>query len=104
MRGLLHRFHDGAAQLALLGQARKYRLTMNIGSLGSLRIGAHGCADALSVTLSATGRELVFDPATARSYGKQSWLGVDRGSRAQPTEAPTRPEWVGPHAPMEDEP
>jgi hypothetical protein len=77
---------------------------MDIGSLGYVPIAAYGCADALAVTLSAAGRDLVFDPVTASYYGKPPWRGMDRGTRAHPMEAPTRPEWVGPRANLEDEP
>ena len=77
---------------------------MNIGSLGYLPIAAHGCAGALAVTLSVAGRELVFDPVTASYCGKPPWRGMDRGTRAHPMEAPTRPEWVGRRANLEDEP
>jgi hypothetical protein len=75
---------------------------MDIGSLGYLPIAAHGCADALAVTVSA-GRELVFDSGTASYYGKPPRRGMDRGARANPVEV-TRPEWVSPRAPLEDEP
>ena len=47
---------------------------------------------------------LVFDPGTASYYGKPPWRGMDRGTRTHPMEAPTRPEWVGPRAPLEDKP
>ena len=77
---------------------------MDIGSLGYAPIAADGCADALAVTLSAAGRELVFDPVTASYYRKSPWRGMDRGTRAHPMEVPTRPEWVGPRANLEDEP
>src|SRR5271166_1657796 len=103
---LLHRFREGTARLVLLdqerrspscspspGRAGKHRLTMDIGSLGDLPIAAHGRADAFAVTLSAAGRELVFDPGTASYYGKPPRRGMDRGARAHPMEAPTRPEW-----------
>jgi hypothetical protein len=77
---------------------------MDIGSLGCVPIAARGCADALAVTLSAAGREPVFDPVTAGYYGKPPWRGMDRGTRAHPMEALTRPEWVGPRTHLEDEP
>jgi len=100
---LLYRFREGAARLVLLdqerrspncsrssGRAGKHRLTMDIGPLGYLPI--------------AAGRELVFDLGTASYYSKPPSRGMDRGARAHAMEAPTRPEWVGPHAPQEDEP
>ena len=63
----------------------RHRLTMDVGSLGYLSIAAHGHADALAVTLSAQGRELIVDPGTASYYGKPEWRTVHRGTRAHPT-------------------
>jgi len=61
------------------------RLTMDVGPLGYLSIAAHGHADALAVTLSAGGRELIVDPGTASYYGRPEWRAVHRGTRAHPT-------------------
>jgi glycosyltransferase involved in cell wall biosynthesis len=61
------------------------RLTMDVGPLGYLSIAAHGHADALAVTLSAQGRELIVDPGTASYCGKPEWRAVHRGTRAHPT-------------------
>jgi glycosyltransferase involved in cell wall biosynthesis len=61
------------------------RLTMDVGPLGYLSIAAHGHADALAVTLSAQGREVIVDPGTASFYGKPEWRAVHRGTRAHPT-------------------
>ena len=58
---------------------------MDVGPLGYLSIAAHGHADALAVTLSAQGRELIVDPGTASFYGKPEWRAVHRGTRAHPT-------------------
>ena len=58
------------------------RLTMDVGPLGYLSIAAHGHADALAVTLSVEGRELIVDPGTGSYYGKP------HGGRC--TEAPAR--------------
>jgi hypothetical protein len=43
-------------------------------------------------------------PATPEHGWDTPSRGMDRGARAHPMEALTRPEWVGPHAPQEDEP
>jgi hypothetical protein len=61
------------------------RLTMDIGPLGYLSIAAHGHADALSVTLSMDGHELIGDPGTASYYGHPEWRLVHRGTRVHPT-------------------
>lgn len=63
----------------------RHRLTMDVGPLGYLSIAAHGHADALAVTLSAQGRELIVDPGAASYYGKPEWRAVHRGTRAHPT-------------------
>src|SRR5262249_21366163 len=62
----------------------RLRLTMDVGPLGYLSTAAHGHADALAVTLSADGHELIIDPGTASYYGKPAWRGVHRGTRAHP--------------------
>ena len=58
---------------------------MDVGPLGYLSIAAHGHADALAVTLSAEGRELIVDPGTASYYGNPAWRTVHRGTRVHPT-------------------
>ncbi len=62
-----------------------HRLTMDVGPLGHASTAAHGHADALAVTLSAEGRELIVDPGTASYYGNPAWRAVHRGTRAHPT-------------------
>ncbi|MGQ9409782.1 alginate lyase family protein [Mycolicibacterium gilvum] len=61
------------------------RVTMDVGPLGYLSIAAHGHADALSVTLSVDGHELIVDPGTASYYGHDDWRDTHRGTRAHPT-------------------
>lgn len=61
------------------------RLTMDIGPLGYLAPAAHGHADALSVTVSAAGIELIGDPGTASYYGHPEWRTVHRGTRIHAT-------------------
>ena len=62
-----------------------HRLTMDVGPLGYLSTAAHGHADALAVTLSAEGRELIVDPGTGSYYMKPAWRTALRGTRAHPT-------------------
>ena len=61
------------------------RLTMDVGPVGYLSIAAHGHADALAVTMSVDGRELIGDPGTASYYGHPDWRAVHRGTRVHPT-------------------
>ncbi len=61
------------------------RLMMDVGPLGYLSIAAHGHADALAVTLSLDGEDLVGDPGTGSYYGHPEWRGVHRGTRAHAT-------------------
>lgn len=73
--------HGGLAVL----RTGQHRLTMDVGPLGYLSIAAHGHADALAVTLSDAGHELIVDPGTASYYGKPAWRAVHRGTRVHPT-------------------
>jgi hypothetical protein len=61
------------------------RLTMDVGPLGYLSIAAHGHADALSVTLSLGGEDVIGDPGAASYYGHPGWRQVHRGTRVHPT-------------------
>lgn len=61
------------------------RLTMDVGPLGYLSIAAHGHADALAVTLSASGMYLIGDPGTGSYYGHPSWRTAMRSTRAHAT-------------------
>jgi hypothetical protein len=63
------------------------RITMDVGPLGYLSIAAHGHADALSVTLTADGRDLVGDPGTGSYYAEPAWRRAFRGTRAHATVA-----------------
>jgi hypothetical protein len=58
---------------------------MDVGPLGYLSIAAHGHADALAVTLSLDGREIVGDPGAASYYGHPEWRRVHRGTRVHAT-------------------
>ena len=77
-------FYAPDGGLVVLRTGRR-RLTMDVGPLGYLSIAAHGHADALSVTLSDGGRELIVDPGTGSYYGKPAWRSAFRGTRAHAT-------------------
>lgn len=61
------------------------RITMDIGPLGYLSIAAHGHADALAVTLSDDGQDIIGDPGTGSYYRHPRWRAVMRGTRAHAT-------------------
>lgn len=61
------------------------RITMDVGPLGYLSIAAHGHADALAVTLSEGGQDVIGDPGTGSYYRHPQWRAVMRGTRAHPT-------------------
>ncbi|MGE2731083.1 alginate lyase family protein [Mycolicibacterium vaccae] len=61
------------------------RVTVDVGPLGHLSTAAHGHADALAVTVSAEGRELIVDPGTGSFYGNPAVRSVHRGTRVHPT-------------------
>jgi hypothetical protein len=71
--------------LVILRPEAGRRLTMDVGPLGHSSTAAHGHADALAVTLSADGHDLVVDPGTASYYGNPAWRTAHRGTRAHPT-------------------
>lgn len=70
--------------LVILRSGRR-RMTMDVGPLGYLSIAAHGHADALSITLSESGRDLIGDPGTGSYYGHPGWRAAMRGTRAHAT-------------------
>jgi hypothetical protein len=61
------------------------RVTVDVGPLGYLSTAAHGHADALSVTISVEGRELIVDPGTGSFYGNPAVRAAHRGTRSHPT-------------------
>ncbi|WP_226950036.1 alginate lyase family protein [Rhodococcus rhodochrous] len=77
-------FHAPDGGLVVLRSGRR-RITMDVGPLGYLSIAAHGHADALAVTLSADGHELVGHPGVTSYYGHPDWRSAHRGTRAHPT-------------------
>ena len=70
--------------LVVLRDGRR-RVTMDVGPLGYLSIAAHGHADALAVTLSDDGQDLIGDPGTGSFYGHPQWRAMMRGTRAHAT-------------------
>jgi len=70
--------------LVVLRNGRR-RTTMDIGPLGYLSIAAHGHADALAVSLSDDGENLIGDPGTGSYYRHPQWRAVMRGTRAHAT-------------------
>ncbi|WP_256736309.1 heparinase II/III family protein [Mycolicibacterium hippocampi] len=66
-------------------RSEKRRITMDVGPLGYLSIAAHGHADALSITLSDAGHDIIGDPGTGSYYGHPTWREVMRGTRAHST-------------------
>lgn len=75
--------HGGLAIL----RSDDHRLTMDVGPLGHSSTAAHGHADALAVTLSAKGHDLVVDPGTGSYYANPAWRCAHRGTAAHPTVA-----------------
>lgn len=63
------------------------RLTMDVGPLGYLSLAAHGHADALAVTLSSGGCDIIGDPGTGSYYGEPAWRDAFRGTRMHATVA-----------------
>jgi hypothetical protein len=61
------------------------RLTADVGPLGYLSLAAHGHADALSVTLSIDGEDVIGDPGTGSYYRHPDWRVAHRGTRAHAT-------------------
>lgn len=70
--------------LVVLRRGRR-RITMDVGPLGYLSIAAHGHADALSVTISQDGDDLIGDPGTGSYYRHPRWRAAMRGTRAHST-------------------
>lgn len=66
-------------------RSKRHRVTVDVGPLGYLSTAAHGHADALAVTLSDRGRDLIVDPGTGSYCGNPAWRAVHRGTRAHPT-------------------
>lgn len=61
------------------------RVTMDVGRLGYLALAAHGHADALSVTVTVDGTEVIGDPGTGSYYAEPAWRQAFRGTAMHPT-------------------
>jgi len=61
------------------------RMVLDAGPLGYRSIAAHGHADALSLTLSAGGREFLIDPGTYAYHTQELWRSYFRGTAAHNT-------------------
>lgn len=70
--------------LAVLRSGRR-RTTMDVGPLGYLSIAAHGHADALAITLSIDGQDVITDPGTGSYYGHPEWRPAMRSTGAHAT-------------------
>lgn len=77
-----HYAADGGLVVLRRGERR---LTMDVGPLGYLSLAAHGHADALAVTLTAGGRELIGDPGTGSYYAEPAFRDAFRGTRMHAT-------------------
>lgn len=67
--------------LVVLRSGRR-RTTIDVGPLGFSAIAAHGHADALAVTVSWGGQDLISDPGTGSDYGHPEWRSAMRATRA----------------------
>lgn len=70
---------------ARYGEADEVRAVIDCGPLGFLSIAAHGHADALSLVLSAGGKELLIDPGTYAYHTQKKWRDYFRGTFAHNT-------------------
>lgn len=75
-------FPDGGTYVlgANLDSADEFRVVADAGPLGRDGIAAHGHADALSFTLSVSGREFLIDPGTGTCHGSRAWREALRGT------------------------
>jgi len=67
------------------GTPREVKAVVDAGPLGYLSIAAHGHADALAMTLSVAGREILVDPGTYAYHGERRWRDYFRGTAAHNT-------------------
>ena len=65
--------------------AEEVRIVADAGPLGYLSIAAHGHADALAFTLSASGRPLLIDPGTYAYHTQGRWRRYFKGTSAHNT-------------------
>lgn len=77
-------FHAPNGGLVVLRSGNQ-RVIMDVGRLGYLSIAAHGHSDALSVTLSHDGQDVIADPGAGSYYQRPEFRSVMRGTRAHST-------------------
>jgi hypothetical protein len=77
-------FYAPDGGLVVLRSGRR-RAMVDVGPLGYLSIAAHGHADALAVTISEDGEDIVGDPGTGSYYRHPQWRSAMRGTRAHAT-------------------
>jgi len=68
-----------------LESEREVKLIVDAGPLGYLSIAAHGHTDALALTLSIAGRELLIDPGTYAYHTERKWRDYFKGTSAHNT-------------------
>jgi hypothetical protein len=79
-------------------RADAVRMLVDAGPLGYLSIAAHGHADALALTLTVHGRDILVDPGTYLYHGAPEWRRHFRGTRAHNTltvDGLDQSEWAG---------
>ncbi len=64
---------------------REIRMVVDCGPLGYLSLAAHGHADALALTLSVSGRQVLVDSGTYAYHTRQKWRSYFRGTSAHNT-------------------
>jgi hypothetical protein len=67
------------------GSAHEVRIVVDCGPLGYLSLAAHGHADALAMTLSLGGEELLIDPGTYAYHTQRQWRDYFRSTAAHNT-------------------
>lgn len=67
------------------GSPEEIKAVFDCGPLGYLSIAAHGHADALSLTLSVAGNEVLIDPGTYAYHTQESWRNYFRSTFAHNT-------------------
>lgn len=80
-------FPDGGYLLfgSHFGEENEIKGMLDCGPLGYLGIAAHGHADALSMTLSVAGEQVLVDPGTYSYWQEQKWRDYFRGTSAHNT-------------------
>jgi len=68
-----------------LGTPREARAVVDTGPFGYLSIAAHAHADALALTLSVNGTEVLIDPGTYVYHAQEAWRRYFRGTGAHNT-------------------